>query len=40
MVGAQVFFVVGRSNFIEDVEKLPCWNNTWVGEGFKLREAA
>lgn len=26
--------------WLEDVEKLPCWNNTWVGEGFKLREAA
>lgn len=29
-----------RRWLFQDVEKLPCWDNTWVGEGFKLREAA
>ena len=29
-----------RRWLFQDVEKLACWDNTWVGEGFKLREAA
>lgn len=29
-----------RRWLLQDIEKLPCWDNTWVGEGFKLRAAA
>jgi len=25
---------------MKDVEQLPCWKKTWVGEGFKLAQAA
>lgn len=29
-----------RRWMFDDVERLPSWDKTWVGEGFKLREAA
>ena len=25
---------------LEDVESLPCWKNTWIGEGFSTQKAA
>ena len=28
-----------RRWLMSSVEKLPCWDKTWVGEGFKLRAA-
>jgi len=28
-----------RRWMIEDIETLPCWKNTWVGEGFVTKKA-
>lgn len=29
-----------RRWMFEDIEKLPCWENTWVGEGFITKKAS